>query len=339
MQHYTKESDWIPDNTTNHEGKERNVGVELEFSGVEPKMILECIVQCFNGSIEKESVFKYQVRETEMGGFTLELDAQLLQSIVSEHDQVDSDDKVYKIAENLLKTAAEQLVPWEVVAPPIKVSNLYKLTSLFNCLRKKGALGTRHAARYAFGLHLNPELPNFKSNTLVQYMQAYLCLYDWIYYQEKIDLTRKISPYIDHFKKDYILKVVDKNYQPDSDSFIEDYIEHNPTRNRSLDLLPLFAHLNKKWIKNLKEKDLVKARPTFHYRLPNCDIDNPDWNLDCSWKLWLKVEQLANQPKILSLFINEFREDYQRFGRAIDNKWVNRCDELIAQHLQKAADK
>lgn len=62
--------------------------------------------------------------------------------------------------------------------------------------RDKGALGTRSAARYAFGLHLNPDLPALNATTLVQYMQAYLCLYDWIYANEEIDVARKVTPYI-----------------------------------------------------------------------------------------------------------------------------------------------
>ncbi len=142
-------------------------------------------------------------------------------------------------------------------------------------------------------------------------------------------MVRKITPYIDHFGKEYILKVVDADYSPDLDEFITDYLEFNPTRNRSLDLLPLFAHIDKKWVDDLKDKALIKPRPTFHYRLPNCDIDNPKWNLDTPWALWLKVEALANDTDLLSTFIDEFRQDFKRMTRAIDKKWIKRCDDLL----------
>jgi len=320
---------WMPVRSTNFDGNERQVGVELEFSGCEPQSILACITDCFGGETQTNSIFNYQVNNTDVGDFTVELDAQILQKIVEPNGQkkFKAADPTY--AETLLKIAAESVVPWEVVAPPISLSRLSELNSLFTCLRKKGALGTHSAIRYAFGLHLNPDLPDISAPTLVNYMQAYLCIYDWLYANEKIDLSRKVTPHIDHFDKKYILKVVDTQYQPTLDTFIEDYLEHNETRNRSLDLLPLFAYIDEKWVLHHKEKALIKARPTFHYRLPNCDIDNPDWNLSHPWSLWLKVEELANNKEVLGIFIAEFREDYQRLVRAIDPKWVERCDELL----------
>lgn len=324
---------WIPPRKKNFEGNERQVGVELEFSGCEPEQILACITDCFGGEVTKNSIFNYHVAKTSLGDFTLELDADILQKLVERDDGDKEDDVVFKFAEKLLKSAAEQLVPWEVVAPPIKVSQLSELNTLFKGLRDNGALGTRQSTLYAFGLHLNPDLPDLKADTLINYMQAYLCLYDWIYAQEKIDVIRKIPPYIDHFKKDYILKIADINYQPDLDTFIKDYLKHNPTRNRSLDLLPLFAYIDPKWVAEHKEKALIKARPTFHYRLPNCDIDNADWDLSKPWSLWLKVEKLAHDKKALAIFIEEFRTAYQRFTHAIDSKWVNRCEVLISDLL------
>lgn len=320
---------WLPPQQKNYAGKERHVGVELEFSGCEPQDIIQCITDCFSGDVHKESIFHYQITQSELGDFVLELDAAILQSLV----QPGSDDKRDKakdsLAESLLKFAAEQVVPWEVVAPPIKLSQLSRLNTLFRCLRKKGALGTRQAARYAFGLHLNPELPALDGKTLVRYMQAYLCLYDWLYAAEKIDMARKITPYIDHFAKDYILTVVDTDYQPDTEQFIRDYLHYNPTRNRSLDLLPLIAYIDEKWVEKLDDKALIKPRPTLHYRLPNCDIDNPEWDLSVPWGLWLKVEQLASNAALLARFINEYRKYYQRLTHAIDNKWLSRCNELL----------
>lgn len=322
-------NNWMPPRNNNFAGKERQVGIELEFSGCEPEDIIHCITRCFGGSQHKESIFHYQVKETELGDFTLELDAAVLQAMVQpdKNQSTDSDDTT--LTHSLLKFAAEQIVPWEVVAPPVSISQLARLTELFSCLRKKGALGTHHAAHYAFGLHLNPDLPALDASTLVSYMQAYLCLYDWLYAKENIDLSRKVMPYIDHFGKDYILTVIDPDYQPNRDGFIRDYLHYNPTRNRSLDLLPLIAYIDDKWVAELDDKALIKPRPTFHYRLPNCDIDNADWDLYQPWSLWLKVEQLANNPALLKRFIKEFREHYQRFTHGFDNKWCQRCEQLL----------
>jgi hypothetical protein len=38
---------------------------------------------------------------------------------------------------------------------------------------------------------------------------------------------------------------------------------------------------------------LVKPRPAFHYRLPNCMVDEADWTLAEEWNRWVVVERLA----------------------------------------------
>ncbi|MDP5036662.1 MAG: amidoligase family protein [Alishewanella sp.] len=320
---------WLPPQQQNHQNVERQVGVELEFAGCQPESIVDCITASFGGKVIKHSIFNYQIKDSRVGDFRLELDAELLQKIVATEESAQQSSVIYQAAEQLLKSAAEQLVPWEVVTPPINISQLAELHALFLCLRENGAVGTRKAARYAFGLHLNPDLPDLQVTTIVRYLQAYMCLYDYIYAEENIDLVRKLTPYIDNFNKDYILKVVDPQYQPDLDNFIRDYMAYNPSRNRSLDLLPLIAHIDEKWVDTHPERALIKARPTLHYRLPNCDIDNPNWDLSKPWQRWLKVEQLADQPKRLAQFIDEFRADYQRLTRDLDKKWLTRSTELL----------
>ena len=37
----------------------------------------------------------------------------------------------------------------------------------------------------------------------------------------------------------------------------------------------------------------MSARPTFHYRLPNCRVDEPDWRIAHEWNAWVTVEALA----------------------------------------------
>ena len=146
----TKLQNWVPPRNKNFDGNERQVGVEFEFSGCEPEQILECITDVFGGDVNKHSIFNYQVKETSVGDFTLELDAQILQRMVAPNDEETLQNSDTNYAETLLKSAAESLVPWEVVTPPITVSRLSELNSLVTCLRKKGALGTRSAARYAY---------------------------------------------------------------------------------------------------------------------------------------------------------------------------------------------
>ena len=76
----------------------------------------------------------------------------------------------------------------------INFKDISKLKPFIAKLREKGALGTRHALHYAFGVHMNPELPVLDSSTIVSYLRAYFCMFDWIVEKEKIDLARKLTP-------------------------------------------------------------------------------------------------------------------------------------------------
>jgi len=61
-------------------------------------------------------------------------------------------------------------------------------------------------------------------------------------------------------------------------------------------MLPAFMHFDEQRVKEKVADVLVRPRPTFHYRLPNCDLDNPEWSVIDEWNLWVKVEELAEDP-------------------------------------------
>src|SRR5690606_7790725 len=83
-------------------------------------------------------------------------------------------------AEDLLRVSAEPLVPMEVVSPPLPLDQLHEFDSLVALLRTAGARGTRDGLAFAFGLHLNPELPDTDTATVLAYLRAFLCLFDWL---------------------------------------------------------------------------------------------------------------------------------------------------------------
>jgi hypothetical protein len=277
------------------EGVERRVGVEIELSGVTGEQLAEAVEAEFGGVINRHSRVEYQVNETSCGDFKLELDAALLKLLVreSEPDKTSAIDNLLELSEKLLSQAAEQLVPWEIVAPPLPVSRLGSLDPLVERLRLAGARGTKHALRFAFGVHLNPELPSLNSDTILSYLRAYCCLYDWLVEVEEVDISRRTTPFINHYDDEYIRKIIDPAYKPTLSVLIDDYLSANPTRNRGLDMLPMFNHLDQPRVEKILADELIQSRPTLHYRLPNCDIDNPDWGLHRTWNNWLVVERLA----------------------------------------------
>ncbi|RLU01118.1 amidoligase family protein [Ketobacter sp.] len=328
-------SRWLPPEPNTQAGAERRVGVELEFAGLEPAQIIACVQNQFGGKLQRRSSFEFFLQDTSLGKFGIELDAAYIKSLgalMEESGDLEDEFSIEAVATELLTKAAEQFVPWELVTPPVPVSRLAEVQQLFTRLRQAGALGTRNSIRYAFGLHLNPELPNTDIATILAYLRAYLCLYDWIADRDQIDLTRKLTNYIKHFSKEYIQLVVDWDYRPDLAQLIDDYIDHNPTRNRSMDMLPLFTFLDEPRVRNRLDDARIKSRPTLHYRLPNCDIDNPQWNLDQPWQNWLQVERLALAPQRLQHFCARYGEYLDSFFTTpFDTEWLNTSRRLLQE--------
>jgi hypothetical protein len=89
---------------------------------------------------------------------------------------------------------------------------------------------------------------------------------------------------------------------------MENYLQHNPTRNRALDLLPLFAHLDAPLLARYVEDSRIKKRPTLHYRLPDCDVDNPQWNFSSVWNDWVILDDIANNSEDLAQLRAHFRD-------------------------------
>jgi len=316
----------LPERTVNYQGKPRRVGIEIEFGGLEPGAIADTITRLFGGAIEWQSPFAIDIVGTAFGDFRLELDCDFIRKLGRESsfsgDLRQESDTLEKLSLAALGSVAEQLVPWEVVAPPIEFDHLDRLMPLVDGLRRQGTKGTRHAAWCAFGLHLNPEVPSLEAGDLLNLGRACLCLYDWMVAEEQVDISRQLTPYINHFGKKYIARVVGRGYQPDLPGLIDDYLDANPTRNRSLDLLPLFAHIDQDRVRRVVDDPRVKSRPAFHYRLPNCDIDNPQWNLHLPWARWCAVEALAADPDSLQLCCDAYGEHLARTVLPFDQSWA-----------------
>lgn len=327
---------WMPPQRLTPEGQERRVGVELEMAGLAPLKMVHCIRTAFGGALRRSSRFEYQVADTRLGTFGVELDASYLKSIGYRQEQRQPEEEksfLEDVATDLLTLAAEQVVPWEITTPPVPLSQLHDLEPLIDALRHAGAQGTRSSLVYAFGVHLNPELPALDAATILNYLRAFLCLFEWIASDDDTDLTRRLTSYINHFNKPYILDVLDMDYRPDLPRLMLDYMQANPTRNRTLDLLPLFAWLDRDFVRQQIDDPRVKGRPTLHYRLPNCDIDNAGWNLWQPWREWLQVEFLASQPDKLAAMCTAYRAHLDSLLSGLDNRWRKQIDHWLEPGL------
>lgn len=311
-----------PPLTENKNGQPRHVGVELEFSSLSSQQSAELICKRFGGKIVSYDPHYYEVRDTQLGNFDCKLDVRyahpseekeetakrLLSGLVRE----DKLNDFLRRTESFIGDVGQGWLPTEIVGPPIPYTQIPLLDELVGDLIAEGAEGTESSWAYAFGVQLNPEIAASNSDYLLRHLQAYCLLSDWLREDINIDVTRRILPFVDRFPLSYIKLILQKSYRPSREQLIDDYLHYNPTRNRELDMLPLFRYLDEKRVMDTITSSLVKARPTFHYRLPNASFNKPGWSLTGEWNRWLKVEMLAHAKKSLSEMAAAFLENQSR---------------------------
>lgn len=307
-------------------GKPRRVGVEIEFAGLDCQDACELIVTQVGGTIEPVDAHRFHVVGTRFGEFKVELDTIYAHpdDWLGEFTQWSMiNDASRQIAETVCATVGDLSsgwVPIEIVCPPVPIKALSDLDGIIEALREHGASGTDESLIFAFGTQLNVELPSLDANTITRYLKSYLLLSEWLRRCIDPDLTRRILPYIDPFPARYARKVVDPAYQPDLPTLIGDYLTDNATRNRELDLLPLFAELDAERIAAAIKDKRVKARPALHYRLPDTRLSDRAWGLTCEWNRWVSVEWLASNDGALQ----RLGQTYLRHGpAAATEQWLN----------------
>ncbi|MFP4168741.1 MAG: amidoligase family protein [Desulfonatronovibrionaceae bacterium] len=327
----------LPPSPKKPDGKWRRVGFELEFAGLGPLKAARIITELYGGRIEEESVFVLSIADTAFGDFRIEIDASLLKEKRYENflHSVGVDigrwDKKRSLEEFILKFAQE-FVPCEIVAPPIPLNRIPEMDRLRAELYRARARGTRESIFYAFGLHLNIEPVELTRDSILSVLRAFILVEPAIRSKSKTDVVRMLTPYIDNYPADYMRMVVDADYDPPLLSDLaRDYMLYNPSRNRSLDMMPLFAYLEPEMLSGFDTRDkLVKPRPAYHYRLPNSSVSEPDWSLLYDWNIWVRVEELAADSELLAEFSREFIR-LAGFPHNIFNNWRKRILAWLAQ--------
>ena len=323
----------VPRRRLTEDGAVRRVGFELEFAGLTLKQTVAVLAAVFGTQATTNSVAHATVPHERWGDFDVEVDSELAQTLARERADYRRSTGKQDVGEDALAewlvNLTTELVPVEVVCPPIAMDELMLLDPLVDALREAGAEGTAGALHYAFGVHINPELPELSPSLIGRYIKAYVIAQDWLVERHEVDLTRRLTPYVNLYPGAYGRLVQGYDEHTTLDRLITDYLKHNRTRNRSLDLLPLFMHLDEKRIRRSIDDSRINARPTFHYRLPNCQIDQPGWRLAESWQLWCVVEALADDAGLLADLADQYRDYDSNLINLGEPPWHDTLDTLL----------
>jgi len=318
-----------PPHSRTSDGRERRIGVEIEFANLDCRQAAQLVRNRFKGQLQEQDPHRFAVLGTEFGDFTVELDWRYVHESESTEEGGEStrdrppEESVTDTLEREFYTTLGDIgrlwVPVEIVAPPVPISRLAELDVIVQDLRTAGAEGTDEGLLFAFATQLNPEVPSLEHESILAHIKAFLLLSDWLRKEIDLDVKRRLLPFIDPFPKSYVEKVVDPEYRPSQEQLIDDYLEANPTRNRELDLLPLFSELDPDRVRARIDDPLIKSRPTFHYRLPDTRLRDPSWGLVTEWNRWVRVERLAADEDRLKAAGKEY---LARATRWIPREWI-----------------
>ena len=316
----------LPTVTCNSTGQLRKVGFELEFTGLDLEQTTAIVERVFSSRRSRTSQADAVVEVAGLGTFTIELDWHYLKQKATQKK-----DRPPQGWLDLLSQAATLLVPMEVVCPPLAITQLAVLDPLLGELRQAGAMGTEDSVIAAYGVHINAEIPRLDAATLDSYLRAFGLLQWWLVDAHQVDVARRISPYVDLYPENY-LKQLFSRHEPDLDTLLQDYLHYNATRNRALDLLPLLAEVAAGEVRRALPDTKIKARPAFHYRLPNCQIDKFDWSLADAWNTWWVVEELARRPNDLDDLCARFLSMDRLLIGVSRNDWTGWIDRWLHDH-------
>jgi len=330
----------LPPLVFDRSGNTRKAGFEFEFGNLPILEAAEALREALGGELEAKTPFEAVLHNSALGRLKIERDADLLKSVKyrrwleSLGVEFSPGTLAHEIESNI-DSASKSLVPCEVVTDPIPFDQLDRLDILIKTLNAMGAEGTQHSLIYAFGLHINPSIPDHSAATLTHYLQAFLLLFTWIIESSQIDITRRfLTKYIDPFPLPYMELLLTTDYRPDAATLIADYMTHNPTRNRALDMLPILCELDEAAVLNAisdDERNLIKGRPAFHYRLPDCKVNVPGWSAAQPWNQWVYVETLACDEQLLAELIEAWQDSSSQFSLAPKTTWAVRLTSILSQ--------
>jgi hypothetical protein len=279
--------------THDEHGKPRRVGVEIEVLNLTIERASGLVIELFGGHAVRENEYQMTLVDTSLGKFGVEVDSSPLKAIAKKRKRFRMLGAWDRVRERFFGAVAEHVTPTEIVTAPITPAELELIDQLVVALRDAGAAGTDASLMYGLGVHLNPSVASTNPSVLRDHIRAFVLLYPWLAEVLRPNVSRRFLGYIAPYPPAYARLVLQQGYEPSLAELIDDYLAHNATRNRGLDLLPLFAHLDAARVARTIDDERVSARPTFHFRMPDSRVDDPSFRIVDQWKAWLEVERLA----------------------------------------------
>lgn len=293
-------------------GAARRVGVEIEMTGLTEREMARIVSDAVGGTVVEDAPYEMAVEESSLGRVRCFLDTAFRKG------------KQHALSRLGLELGRE-VIPVELTTEPLSPAALPRIETLRETLRQAGAIGSREGFLLSFGLHLNVEVAAEEVSAWRPVLTAFALLEDWLRLSDPIDGSRRLLPFVDPYPHGFVRHLLSLDDAASSDQVMELYLRETPTRNRSLDMLPLFAHLDPDRVARAGLRD-VAARPAYHYRLPDSRIDEPGWRIAYEWNRWTLVERVAEDADLMAELTARWRVDGEWFRRS----WCEEVESILS---------
>ena len=299
------------------DGDERRVGVEVEFGHLAEHRAAEILARRMGGAARASGTREQTVAVPDLGEFRVYLDTRYRHTVASLLGDTGID-------------LARLVVPVELVTPPLSPARLPDLDRVLQDFAEAGAQGTTDGLLLGFGVHLNVAVRGLDVADLWPVMQAFAFLEDWIRRSDPIDVARRTLPFVAHWPRTLTDRLAG-DPPKDADALVALCLERMPSRNHSLDLMPVLAMLDEGRVRRTAREPLaISARPAWHYRLPDCRLDDPSWSVAWEWNKWVLVEEIAARDDLLDTLAARWRR-HRSSWPGTRRQWADAVDGLVAE--------
>ena len=297
-------------------GKPRRVGVEVEMAGLTERALAEIVAGEFGGTVVDVAPYETAVEGSELGRVKCYLDTKYRKG------------KQHALSRLGLELGRE-VIPVELTTEPLAPDALPRLEALRETLRRAGAIGSRDSFVLSFGLHLNVEVASDDVRSWRPVLIAFALIEDWLRHSDPIDSARRLMPFVDPYPPALVRDLLALDPGASPTEVMDLYLSHTPTRNRSLDMLPLFAHLDPDRVARAPaiQRASIGARPAYHYRLPDSRVDEPDWRIAYEWNRWVLVERIAADDALMA----RLAAGWSRTAWRSRHDWCGEVESMLAE--------
>lgn len=303
-------------NPNRHDGSPRRVGIEIECGGLDEDAVARIIADTLGGTPRKTAAYERVVEGTRIGDVEVLLDTALRDTVESQ------------LAKRSLDLG-RAVIPVEFVTQPIPPKEIALVDEVCAALVNEGAYGTRDGVLLGFGVHLNVALPGTQVDDILPTLTAFALIEDWLRAKMDLDASRRLLPFVDTYPTELLDRLCDPTAEWTLAKIKSDYLKLAPSRNHALDVLPILKELDARAVvQAVPQMEHKSARPAWHYRLPDCRIDEDDWSVALEWNRWCAVERVAQDRTLLDRLKAEWR-DYRSRILPIPGRWAGRSAKIL----------